>query len=369
MKTTYALASLVGAAFAIPQGVTDKISPPGAPPAGCTKSFDGKFEITVAEPSTNGKRSLGQLEKRAECGANGVLVMSLDDGVTLDDKDRVGYIASNFQFQFDKPPQAGAIFTSGFSVCDDNTLALGDSKVFYRCLSGDFYNLYNKNWAAQCEPVHIVAMPCGSGSGSSPPAEGNTVGTTMVQTTVITALSDGQPQVVTTEVPIPLCQIGDGQVQVHTTPCASVPATGAPGPAPTYPVSQIDDGQIQVPPPASTPAGTGPAGPAPTGSAPAGPAPTGSAPAGPAPTDSAPAGSASAGPAPTGSAPAGSAPSGSAPAAPSSSDAGEAPSGTAPEAPGATSPADSAPSTAGSSQVTASVSALIIGAVFAFACL
>lgn len=35
------------------------------------------------------------------------------------------------------------------------TLALGDSITFYECLSGEFYNLYEKHWAAQCSPVEI----------------------------------------------------------------------------------------------------------------------------------------------------------------------------------------------------------------------
>lgn len=63
MKTTLALASLVGGALAVPQGVTAKISPTGPAPAGCTASFDSKFEITVVEPHAN-KRSLEHLQVR-----------------------------------------------------------------------------------------------------------------------------------------------------------------------------------------------------------------------------------------------------------------------------------------------------------------
>lgn len=55
MKYTLAVASaLVGAAFA--QGVTEKISPTGAAPAGCTGSFSGSFEITVVQVTQ--KRSI-----------------------------------------------------------------------------------------------------------------------------------------------------------------------------------------------------------------------------------------------------------------------------------------------------------------------
>ncbi|KAL8872531.1 MAG: hypothetical protein Q9174_001851 [Haloplaca sp. 1 TL-2023] len=89
------------------------------------------------------------------CQTEGTLAITLANGILTDAAGRTGYIASNFQFQFDEPPQAGAIFTSGFTFCSNGTLALGDSNVFYQCLSGDFYNLYDRNWAPQCSPVTI----------------------------------------------------------------------------------------------------------------------------------------------------------------------------------------------------------------------
>lgn len=89
------------------------------------------------------------------CETEGTLAITLADGVLKDAKGRTGYIASNFQFQFDAPPQAGAIYTSGFSACSNGTLALGGSNVFYQCLSGDFYNLYDRSWAPQCSPITI----------------------------------------------------------------------------------------------------------------------------------------------------------------------------------------------------------------------
>ncbi|KAL8807286.1 MAG: hypothetical protein Q9182_000791 [Xanthomendoza sp. 2 TL-2023] len=89
------------------------------------------------------------------CETEGTLAITLADGVLKDAQGRTGYIASNFQFQFDAPPQAGAIYTSGFSACSNGTLALGGSNVFYQCLSGDFYNLYDRSWAPQCSPITI----------------------------------------------------------------------------------------------------------------------------------------------------------------------------------------------------------------------
>ncbi|KAK7932465.1 hypothetical protein PG985_003177 [Apiospora marii] len=346
MKTTIVASStLLGLALAVPQGITDKLTPTGSAPAGCTGTFDGSFEITVAK-ITEKKRSV-MPERRAECGKGGVLVMTLKDGTTKDSQDRIGYIASNNQFQFDKPAQAGALLTSGFSVCDNNVLALGDTKTFYRCLSGTFYNLYNKNWAEQCEPVSIIAMPCGGKDTVSQVDDGQIVGTTVVQTTIVTALSDGQPQVVTTGVPIPICQIGDGQVQAHTTPCASVTAPPSTKATPTAPVSQISDGQIQVPPP-NTAAPPPPA--APTGSAPAAPAP---------PASTAYPTAPSAPSAPTGG-------NFTLPTSPNPS------SPNVPSQPSATAPAGtpSAPPASGSSKMAAgSIGALIVGMVAAFASL
>ena len=92
------------------------------------------------------------------CATNGTLELTLANGILKDSHGRTGYIASNFQFQFDDPPQSGAIYTAGFSVCANGSLALGGSNVFYQCLSGSFYNLYNVNWAPQCSPVTIETL-------------------------------------------------------------------------------------------------------------------------------------------------------------------------------------------------------------------
>lgn len=146
--------------------------------------------------------------------------MSLTDGVLTDAQNRTAYIASNFQLQFDSPPQAGALYTAGFSSCANGTLALGATAVFWQCASGTFFNLYDRWWALQCEPVHILVVPCGDagGSGASGGAGGvgsgpseTVVGTEVVTTTMVVPLSDGQPQVVTTTSVIYICQIGDGE--------------------------------------------------------------------------------------------------------------------------------------------------------------
>ncbi|KAI1183420.1 hypothetical protein F5B17DRAFT_416318 [Nemania serpens] len=261
MKVTFALASaLLGVVLAVPQGVTEKLTPTGAAPPGCTGTFDGQFEISVAKV-TKEKRSLP--EKRAECGEEGTLVVTLKDGSTYDAQGRTGYIASNYQFQFDKPAQAGALFTSGFSLCKDNIMALGSSKTFYQCLSGSFYNLYDRTWAAQCEPVSIIAVPCGAKGAADQSPDGQVVGTTVVQTTIVTALPDGQPQVVTTSVPVPIystyvpvSEYTDGQIQVTTTGAAPPPPppVSSSSSVPAYPTTTA----APAPPPETTPETTPP---------------------------------------------------------------------------------------------------------------
>ncbi|KAI7545331.1 hypothetical protein KC331_g6274 [Hortaea werneckii] len=95
---------------------------------------------------------------RVACQDNSTLGLMLDNGVVTDNQGRTGYVASNRQFQFDSPPQAGAIYTSGFSLCSNGSLALGGSTTFYQCRSGGFYNLYDQNVAEYCEPVTLNAV-------------------------------------------------------------------------------------------------------------------------------------------------------------------------------------------------------------------
>lgn len=250
------IAAVAGlAASAAAQGVTARIAPQAPAPAGCQPNYDGRFQISVVNASTPAKA------KRA----GGDLILQLHDGVlTEQTKGAVGYIADNYQFQFDKPPQTGAIYTAGFSACSNGTLALGGSSIFYQCLSGSFYNLYDRHWAPQCEPIFLAILPYGAAqstqvvtstgsvnaaaTGAKPTVTSNSlisqisdnqpqVPTMAIPQTssiaVVTMISDGQPQgpkSVATAMPIPVSQIGDGQPQ-----------------APTGVVSQIGDGQPQAP--------------------------------------------------------------------------------------------------------------------------
>ncbi|CCF59084.1 hypothetical protein KAFR_0G00510 [Kazachstania africana CBS 2517] len=93
------------------------------------------------------------------CKTSGTLAMSLDGSILTDAKGRVGSIVANRQFQFDgPPPQAGAIYAAGWSITPEGNLAIGDNDVFYQCLSGSFYNLYDESIGAQCSPVHLEVI-------------------------------------------------------------------------------------------------------------------------------------------------------------------------------------------------------------------
>ena len=88
------------------------------------------------------------------CQSASTLSLNLTDGVLFDKQGRTGYIAGNYQLQFDQPPQAGAIYTGGFSICNHN-LTLGSSSIFWQCRSGNHYNLYRRSGAAECDPVQL----------------------------------------------------------------------------------------------------------------------------------------------------------------------------------------------------------------------
>jgi hypothetical protein len=136
-----------------------------------TEKSEGQPEATTATAPAVSEKSEGQpvatksgsaaqatASTMVACKTNSTLEITLAGGVLTDSVGRTGYIASNFQFQFDKPPQAGAIYTAGWSVCANGSLALGGSNIFYECRSGNFYNLYNENWAAQCSPITIETL-------------------------------------------------------------------------------------------------------------------------------------------------------------------------------------------------------------------
>ncbi|ODV73177.1 uncharacterized protein CYBJADRAFT_190209 [Cyberlindnera jadinii NRRL Y-1542] len=128
-----------------------------------TSSSTTKESKTSTDSSEESKTSSDAAEESSElditavsCKTDGTLQMSLEDSILYDSHGRVGSIVANRQFQFDgPPPQAGAIYAAGWSITDDGYLALGDSDIFYQCLSGTFYNLYDESIGGQCTQIRL----------------------------------------------------------------------------------------------------------------------------------------------------------------------------------------------------------------------
>lgn len=220
---------------------------PTASSSECAASADGKFTITTVQATA--MRSKRAIYPRQ---LDGILTMSLKDGKLTDQAGRTGYIASNYQFQFDGPVQAGALDTDGFGLCSDGSISLKGSNLWYQCLSGNFYNLYSKSIGDQCIAIHIMAMMDGQGSGVTQIPDGQP----QASAPAVSQISDGQPQA---SAPAPaVTQISDGQPQVTGPPGPGVTqisdgqpqVTGPPAP----PVTQISDGQPQVTGPPAPPA-------------------------------------------------------------------------------------------------------------------
>ncbi|GCE97037.1 hypothetical protein ZYGM_002342 [Zygosaccharomyces mellis] len=130
-------------------GSTTVLNPSAASEAPATSSSNPSGACPTGAPSLAGQ----------SCKNEGSLSANLKNGVLTDSKGRVGSIVANHQFQFDgPPPQAGAIYAAGWSITPEGNLALGDNDVFYQCLSGNFYNLYDKSIGSQCQPIHLEAV-------------------------------------------------------------------------------------------------------------------------------------------------------------------------------------------------------------------
>jgi hypothetical protein len=132
-------------------------------PQACTSvvtavSIKSEGQAQAPTASSSAPAATGTPYELVACRTSSSLEISLNNGILTDSVGRTGYIAANYQFQFDKPPQAGAIYTAGFSLCANGSLALGGSNMFWQCLSGSFYNLYDRDWAAQCSPITIETL-------------------------------------------------------------------------------------------------------------------------------------------------------------------------------------------------------------------
>ncbi|ODV74939.1 heat shock protein HSP150 CYBJADRAFT_176929 [Cyberlindnera jadinii NRRL Y-1542] len=131
--------------------------------AAASQITDGQVQATSEvsdDDAENGQDTEGAEEDdyafSYSCLTDSSLAMTLNGSILTDSRGRIGSIVANRQFQFDgPPPQAGAIYAAGWSITTDGYLALGDSDVFYQCLSGSFYNLYDESIGDQCTAIHL----------------------------------------------------------------------------------------------------------------------------------------------------------------------------------------------------------------------
>ncbi|KAF3042954.1 hypothetical protein E8E12_008404 [Didymella heteroderae] len=151
MRASSFVAPLFFAASSLAQAVPEGIEPSSPAPDGCETTVTGKFTIGVENFfSAKSKR------ETAQEASDGALQCTLEDGILRDQYSRTGSVVANRQFQFDGPPQAGAIYTGGFSVCQNKSLAIGGSTRWWRCMSGAFGNLYDESIGDQCSEIRII---------------------------------------------------------------------------------------------------------------------------------------------------------------------------------------------------------------------
>ena len=100
-----------------------------------------------------------------QCDVHGVILHFDENGLLRDQLNRIGYIADNFQFQFDLPVQSGGYGEKEFGEYKDpNTkdklLTWRGSPDFYKCQSGNFDNLYSQSIGDQCRVTRIMIFHC-----------------------------------------------------------------------------------------------------------------------------------------------------------------------------------------------------------------
>jgi len=152
MRPAIIISTFCLAATAVAQAVSEGIAPSATAPSGCKPNFSGNFTLNTASISSIQAKQVSDV-------VNSAVTVTLKNGILHDSLGRTGAIVANHQFQFDGPPQAGSIYTGGWSVCANDSLALGGSAIFYKCASGNFYNIYDISIGDQCVPCYIVVVP------------------------------------------------------------------------------------------------------------------------------------------------------------------------------------------------------------------
>ncbi|KAJ4290474.1 hypothetical protein N0V90_010691 [Kalmusia sp. IMI 367209] len=252
MRTATILGALSYAATAFAQAVEIGIEPSESAPAGCDRSPKGNFTIgyipvaqvsrkraTAVEVGFVWQETIRSLELipyfRMPMAP---LYLTLEDGVLTDGWKRTGSVVANHQFQFDGPPQAGAIYTGGFSVCQNDSLALGGTTRWWNCRSGGFFNLYDEWIGAQCEEIRIIASFVDEPTSSSSSAAASSTASS-------TAESSGSSSNSTT------ASITSSAESSSST-LSAIPLTSINGTKPSGPVSRVSSASSTA-----TPTGSG----------------------------------------------------------------------------------------------------------------
>ncbi|KAL8774091.1 MAG: hypothetical protein Q9209_001199 [Squamulea sp. 1 TL-2023] len=255
MKYIFALAALTAAVTA-------------QNPPGCQSDFDGTFVIrptlvNAAEASPGAKMVKRQQNVRTICGSTPIV--TLQGGILKDQQGRTGNVVANSQFQFDEPLQENALFTSGFSVCQNNTLAYPGSAIFYQCLSGDpqnpedrsrlFNNLYTQpqgptsGEADQCDQIYIEVIGCEpspeqsssfgiSATGGSPATSASTPASTSAASSPASSPASQAPAMTQAPaVPYPVGNNGTSPSPTATGSASPPGGSGSPAPSPFVPGS------------------------------------------------------------------------------------------------------------------------------------
>ncbi|KAL8641418.1 MAG: hypothetical protein Q9228_001762 [Teloschistes exilis] len=204
-------------------------------PPGCDSDRSGTFVINPVKIGA-ASPSLTKRQVKTICGSTPII--SIKGGVLTDQQGRTGEIVANSQFQFDNPVQANSLFLSGFSICQNTSLAVGGSAVFYQCLNNPtpdkpaFNNLYLKNQGPQCNASYIETIfcdaPAGSNSGSSSASQPATnAPTTVATSSPMPATPKTTPMTTAASVPYPVANT------TAAAPKGTASGTGVTSPSPS----------------------------------------------------------------------------------------------------------------------------------------
>ncbi|KAF2093679.1 hypothetical protein NA57DRAFT_61384 [Rhizodiscina lignyota] len=158
-------------ATVIPTGVSTVMKPDTTPASTCHPNYPKSgspvpFQLKVLDRILTND----QLGTPAKMEADNKMV-TLKDGMIFDAQNRIFSVVSNFQLEYDNPPQDTAIYTAGWYLCDNGTITLGSWLSFTACNSENAgeteteEKLYLQNGAGQCKPAQILG-PSENGSAS-----------------------------------------------------------------------------------------------------------------------------------------------------------------------------------------------------------